>query len=280
VIKLYIDCHAHIFFSPIPKEAIDKDITGGIPTPTTEYINKMITSAQEKGVSHIIGVISNPKDFPSYKNQLELDNIIHVIGISRNNATEDQTQMITLLQKEIERKVPNGIGEIGLDYSFGFENLNEHELNTLKKEQQELFRKQIQIAKEIDVPIVVHAGYGDDKDIVEIIKQESAHDVGGQIHGYMSNKELVSELLGMGFYFSFGYLHIINEELKKIIKITPVEQMLTETDAPYHFIESPKRFILPEDVVIVTKEIAYIKEIKLEVLANQVMRNAKELFRF
>lgn len=280
MIRLYIDCHAHIFFSPIPKEAVTEDIIGEIPTPTTEFINKMIFNAREKGVSYIIGIISNPKDFPSYQKQLVLEDIIHVIGISRNNASEDFSYMISLLQKEIERKIPHGIGEIGLDYSSGFDDLNEHKLNTLKKKQQELFRKQIRLAKEINVPIVVHAGYGDDKDIVEIIKQERAQDIGGQIHGYMTNKELVSELLDMGFYFSFGYLHIINEKLKRIIEITPLEQLLTETDAPYHLIKSPKRFILPEDVVLVTNEIAILKAVKIEVLTNHVMRNAKELFRF
>ena len=280
MIKLYIDCHAHIFFSPIPKETFAEDITGEIPTPTTEFINKMIYNAKEKGVSYIIGVISNPIDFPSYQKQLELEDTIHVIGISRNNASEDFSYMISLLQKEIERKIPHGIGEIGLDYSSGFDDLNEHELNTLKKRQQELFRKQIRIAKEINVPIVVHAGYGDDKDIVEIIKQERAQDIGGQIHGYMTNNELVSELLDMGFYFSFGYLHVTNEKLKRIIEITPLELLLTETDAPYQLIEPPLRFILPEDVVLVTNEIAILKAVKIEVLTNHVMRNAKELFRF
>ena len=280
MIKLYIDCHAHVFFKPIPIEAVDEDIIGEIPTPTIEFIKKMIFNAKEKGVSRIVGVISNPGDFHSYQQQLELKDIIHVIGISRNNAFEDHSNMISLLQKEIEIKTPHGIGEIGLDYSHGFDNLNEFEKNTLKKKQRELFQKQIQVAKDIDVPIVVHAGYGDDKDILEIIKQEKAQDIGGQIHGYMSKKEVVSELLDMGFCFSFGFKHIKIEELKRIIEITPLEQILAETDSPYQLMESPKKFILPENVVLVTDGIAIIKEVKTEVFANQVMRNARELFRF
>ncbi len=277
---MYIDCHAHLFFSSIPAEAIDEDITGVIPIPNMDFIGKMISNAKEKSVNYIIGVISNPNDFPRYQEQVELENIIHVIGISRGNALEDQPHMISLLEKEIERKVPHGIGEIGLDYAYGFDNLNEHEKNTMKKKQQELFVRQIQIAKEIDVPIVVHAGYGTDKDIVKILKQEQAQDVGGQIHGYMSNEGLVSELLDIGFYFSFGYLHTKEEELKRIIEITPLERILTETDSPYHLLESPKRFILPEDVVLITDKIAIFKEIKPEVFTNQIMRNARELFRF
>ncbi len=280
MIKLFIDCHAHLFYSPIPIDTIDEDVIGEIPTPTLEFINKMFFNAKEKNVSHIVGVISNPNDFHSYQKQLELENIIHVIGISRNNASKDHTNMISLLQKEIEIQTPHGIGEIGLDYSYGLDNLNEHEKNTFKKKQQKLFRKQIQLAKEIDVPIVVHAGYGDDKDIVDILKQEKAQDIGGQIHGYMSKKEAVSELLDIGFYFSFGYLHIIAEEFKKIVEITPCEQLLTETDSPYRLMISPKQFIYPEHVALITEEIAVLKEVNIEDLANQVMRNARNLFNF
>lgn len=130
------------------------------------------------------------------------------------------------------------------------------------------------------MPIVVHAGYGTDKDIVKILKKEQAQDVGGQIHGYMSNEELVSELLDIGFYFSFGYMHTREAELKRIIEITPLDRILTETDSPYHLLESPKRFILPEDLTLITEEIAILKEIKPEVFTNQVMRNTRELFRF
>jgi len=277
---LYIDCHAHIFFIPIPKEAIDKDIEGEIPTPTIDFINRMISNAKEKGVSHIVGVISNPNDFSRYKEQLELENIVNIIGISRNNSLEDQSFLISLLKKEIEANIPHGIGEIGLDYAYGFDKLSEDEKNKIKIKQQELFAKQIRIAKEFDLPIVVHAGYGNDKDIVKILNQEKAHDLGGQIHGYMSNDSLVSELLDQGFFFSFGNIHTREEELKRIINITPLERILIETDSPYHLFESPKRFILPEDVVLITKKIAKLKEIEPQDLANQVMKNSRVLFNF
>ncbi|UCC20938.1 MAG: TatD family hydrolase [Promethearchaeota archaeon] len=280
MIKLYIDCHAHIFFSPIPIESIDEDITGTIPIPTISFINQMLSNAREKGVKYIIGVISNPKDFTSYQKQLEFEDVIHIIGISRNKALENHLEMLTLLEKEIERKKPHGIGEIGLEYLYGIDQLNDNEKNIFMKKQQELLKKQIRLAKENDIPIVVHAGYGTDKDIVEILKQEKVQDVGGQIHGYMSKKELVSELLDLGFYFSFGYPHPRDDEMKKIIEITPLEQLLTETDSPYHIMENPKKFILPEDVVLVTKDIAILKEINFKDFTNQVIKNARELFRF
>ncbi len=277
---MYIDCHAHIFFSPIPAEAIDKDIIGEIPVPNMDFISKIILNAKEKGVSHIVGVISNPKDYFHYQEQLKLENIIHVIGISRNHSLENQEYLVSLLEKEFERKIPQGIGEIGLDYLYGFDDLSEQEKNTIKEKQQELFGRQIQIAKELDIPIVVHAGYGTDKDLVKILIQENAQEVGGQIHGYMSDEDLVSKLLDLGFYFSFGYTHTRDEEMKRIIEITPLERILTETDSPYHLMETPKRFIFPEDVGLITDEIASLKKIETGDFANRVMKNARELFRF
>ncbi len=126
----------------------------------------------------------------------------------------------------------------------------------------------------------MHAGYGTDKDIVTILKQEQAQDVGGQIHGYMSNEVLVSELLDIGFYFSFGYFHTREDEFKKIIELVPLEHLLAETDYPYHLLDSPKRFIFPEDVVLITDEIVTLKVIDSKIFCNQVMRNARRLFRY
>ena len=277
---MYIDCHSHIFFSPIPKEAITVDIVGEIPTPTTEFIKKMIINAREKGVERIVAVISNPEDFIHYKNQITISNTTHVIGISRNHALDDNTELLSQLQKEIDRKKPDAIGEIGLDYTFGFDHLSGNKRVELRKNQQDLFKKQIQLAKKLEVPIVVHAGYHDDKDIVDILRQEKVHEIGGQIHGYMSDKELISELLDLGFYFSIGYIHLMEEEFRSIIEMIPLEQLLTETDSPYHLLKSPKRFILPEDVVFVADEISKIKEVEIKELTNQVSKNARKLFNF
>ena len=91
---------------------------------------------------------------------------------------------------------------------------------------------------------------------------------------------LVSELIDIGFYFSFGYIHSREDELKRIIEIMPLDRILTETDSPYHLMENPKRFILPKDVILITKEIAAIKEFELKTFINQVMKNARELFGF
>ena len=275
---MYIDCHAHLFFTPFQNKIIETDIIGEIPNPSYGYIKKMIKRAKEREVNLIIGVISNPDDFYRYKEQLKLDDVGHIIGISRNHSFKDHDNLIFLLEAEIEKCIPHGIGEIGLDYSYNFNKLKKPEIHLIKQKQQDLFRKQIRLAKEYDIPIVVHAGYNTDKDIVKVIKEENAQDVSGQIHGYMCDKDLVIELLDLGFYFSLGYLHIRDEELKKIVEITPLERILTETDAPYHLLESPKRFILPEDVIFIAQEIANLKETNLKDFNKQVYKNVKSLF--
>ena len=280
MIHLYIDCHAHLFFNPIPSDTISEDIIGDVPYPNLDFLSKSISDARNEGVRYIVGVISNPNLFLHYEDQIKLENIIHIIGISRNNALEDHDTILLQLKEEIERKKPHGIGEIGLDYPFGFNNLNENMKRLIIKKQKDLFRKQIILSKEFNLPIVLHAGYRTDEDIIKILKQERVQDIGVQVHGYMSNQQLVFELLDMGFYMSFGYVHLQEEEFKKIIEMTPLEQILTETDSPYHLMDNPKKFILPEDIVSVTKEIASIKKVDSKVLANQVLKNAQKLFKF
>lgn len=277
---MYIDCHAHILFRPIPAEAMDRDILGIIPTPDNETINNILSRAKYNRVKYIVGVISDPNLFSRYQEQLEMDNVIHIIGISRDHAQSDQSGLIKSLRATIDIKTPHGIGEIGLEYEYGLDMLADHEKKKAIDNQQQLLRKQIRLAKELKVPIVIHAGHGTDEDIVRILKQEQAQNVGGQIHGYMSDGKLVSELLGLGFYFSFGYAHTIEEELKQIIDIVPINRILVETDSPYHLFEYPKRFILPEDIGVIYDRVAAIKELNLEYLANQVVRNARVLFSF
>ena len=280
MILLYIDCHAHLFFSPIPENVINEAITGEKPISTIEFINKMISNANSRGVTHIVGVLSDPTQFFCYQQQLKIKNIVNVIGISRNHATKDQKALMTQLQEEINQNLPHGIGEIGLDYHYGISKLTENEKNIVIKKQQQLLKTQIQLAREYNIPIVIHAGYKTDKDIVKILTEEKANDVGAQIHGYLSEEVYVSELLDMGFYFSFGYFHPREEELRRIVELVPLEKLLTETDAPYHLMDNPKKFILPEDIVSICKDIADIKNIDLKNFTRQVFKNARNLFNF
>ena len=79
MIHLYIDCHAHLFFNPIPSDTISEDIIGDVPYPNLDFLSKSISDARNEGVRYIVGVISNPNLFLHYEDQIKLENIIHII---------------------------------------------------------------------------------------------------------------------------------------------------------------------------------------------------------
>ena len=83
-----------------------------------------------------------------------------------------------------------------------------------------------------------------------------------------------------GFYFSCGYYHTKEKELMEIVQQIPIEQILIETDSPYHLIEEPTRFILPKDIPIIAKQIADIKQVSVNELCKDIMKNARNLFSF
>jgi TatD DNase family protein len=255
---MFIDCHAHL----------------DIPYATKNAIQEIIKGARENKVTYIVGVIGDPDKYSHYHIQREFSNVIHVIGIQRGQALKDHSALISLLQNEIEANRPHAIGEIGLEY----ENLKN---SAVRKNQRTLFKKQIQLAHEYNLPIVVHAGYGTDKDLVTILQEERAGDLGGQIHCCRNGLEAINHILDLGFFLSFGYPHITEEHLALSVLHTPVEQMLTETDSPYGLIGiPPKARLLPADVADITRKLALMKENEIEDFSSQVLRNARKIFKF
>ncbi len=277
---MFIDCHAHLIFPSFPQEVYEMKIEGDFPTSTEDSIKKTINEAKHIQVNHIVGVISAPTVFSNYSLQIEYDSIIHVLGIQRGKAMEDHSQLLFMLEKAIDRHKPHAIGEIGLEYESGHEDLSKSDSLLFRRKQQELFRKQIRLAKELNLPIVIHAGYGTDNDLISILTEERADDVGGQIHCYRNKPDSVKELLELGFYLSFGREHTIEDVLQQIVKKTPVERILTETDSPYRLIGEPARFIAPKDVAQIAQKLADIREIEVKEFVKQILRNARELFKF
>lgn len=255
---LFIDCHAHL----------------DIPHATKPAIEEIVIRAKKNQVDFIVGVIGEPENYSHYHIQREFKNIIHVIGIQRGKALENHDKMISLLENEINLNKPHAIGEIGLEY----EGINNP---TIRKQQKNLFRKQIQLSHEYNLPIVIHAGYGTDKDLVSILNEERAGDLGGQIHCIRNGLDATKEILDLGFFLSFGYPHITEAHLSANVEQVPVERMLTETDSPYGLIgDPPKAKLLPEDVVKITKNLALMKGITVNEFSNKVIKNARQLFKF
>ena len=116
-------------------------------------------------------------------------------------------------------------GEIGLDYHY---NHSDPEL------QRGRFREQIQLARELKLPVIIHTREAQD-DTIRILKEERASDIGGVFHCFSGDAWLAKDALELGFYLSFsGILTFQNATmLRDIARTVPADRLLIETDCPY-----------------------------------------------
>ena len=262
--KVFIDCHAHIVH-PFNYTSI-----------TQEDVERVVKTAREKEVHHIVSVSSNPDYFPFYDIEKCFENLIRVVGIQRGLAQDEHSMMLSSLKEQIELTKPKAVGEIGLDYTSL--DLESAKGEAVRKRQQKLFRKQIQIAREFGLPVVIHAAKAD-RDLLAIIEEQHAEEIGGMIHGCSCGRGARERLLEMGFLLSFGPSQLETPNTLEMVKETPVEHILTETDAPawLRFPDTSVEF-QPADVSDVAKELARMKEMGLEEFAKTVLNSAKGLF--
>ena len=189
--------------------------------------DNLIQEIHKLGVEKIV---SAGYSLESSKQAIELskkyDFIYATCGISPNDIegiTEEHLQEICNLAKENKKVV--AIGEIGLDYYWNKEN---------KDEQKAIFIKQIEIANELDLPIVIHTREAV-MDTIDILKNKIKCNKKGVFHCCPLNIELVKEALKLGFFISMaGPITFKNSKnADEIIKYIPLDKILIETDSPY-----------------------------------------------
>lgn len=168
------------------------------------------------------------------------------------------------------------IGECGLDYAF-CENDEE-----IQKLQQKVFIEHLKLAKEVNKPVIIHSRRLF-PEILKLITQNSLLKTRGVLHCYMGRWSYAEEYLKLGFYISFTGLITYARDYDKVIKNTPLDRILIETDAPYltpEPIRNPENNSRnePQYVEYVARKIAEIKELSFEQVAEQTTKNAKELF--
>ena len=163
-------------------------------------------------------------------------------------------------------------GEIGLDYHYN---------HSTPKEQRERFREQVQLARELRLPVIIHTREAQD-DTISILKEEKAAEVGGVFHCFSGDAWLAKDALDLGFYLSFsGILTFQNASmLRDIAKQTPLDRVLIETDCPY-LTPVPHRGKRNEPAFVshVAQQLAEIHpELSLDQISQATTENAKRLF--
>lgn len=164
-------------------------------------------------------------------------------------------------------------GEIGLDYHYN---------HSSPQEQRQRFREQVQLARELRLPVIIHTREAQ-QDTIAILKEEMASEVGGVFHCFSGDAWLAKDALDLGFYLSFsGILTFQNATmLREIARQTPLDRVLIETDCPY-LTPVPHRGKRNEPAFVshVARQLAEIhSELSLEKIEEATTDNARRLFR-
>ena len=172
----------------------------------------------------------------------------------------------------LEKMVKNNpkiiaIGEIGLDYYWNKDN---------KQKQIDVFRKQLEIAEKLNVPVVIHSR----DSIGETYEILSEYKVRGVIHCFSGSLEMAKKFIDLGFILGIGgVLTFKNSKLSSVIKEVSLENIVLETDSPY-LAPEPNRGKINEssNIPYIAEKIASIKNISLEKVAEITTKNAIILF--
>lgn len=203
--------------------------------------------------------------------------IYSICGISPNDIPQSEQQLwkdiaeISKIVKENKSKKLVAIGEIGLDYYWNNEN---------KELQKQAFIKQIELANELELPIVIHSRDAS-VDTIDIIRNNKVKKA-GIFHCCQLNQELVRQALELGYYISFaGPITFKNSKnAPDIIKMVPIDKILIETDSPYLSPE-PNRGKRNDcrNVRYVAQKIADVKGLTVEEVAQKTYENAIRIFK-
>lgn len=235
-------------------------------------LQEVIERAQAEGITEMVVV---GFDRPTITKAIELcetyDFIYASVGWHPVDAIDMQPEDLEWLRELSAHPKVVAIGEMGLDYHWD---------KSPKEIQKEVFRQQIQLAKEVKLPIIIHNREAT-ADIVEILRVEGAAEVGGIMHCYSGSVEIAKECIDMNFYISLGGPVTFKnaKKPKEVAEAVPLERLLIETDCPYlapHPYRGKRNE--PAYVRLVAEQIAELKGISYEEVAKTTTENAKKLF--
>jgi TatD DNase family protein len=235
-------------------------------------LEEVIERAKSAGVSNVVVV---GFDRPTIIRAMELVEQYDFMYASIGWHPVDAIDMVQADLEWIEELTRHpkvvAIGEMGLDYHWD---------KSPKEIQKEVFRKQIRLAKKVKLPIIIHNREAT-SDIMEILKEENAAEVGGIMHCFSGSPETAKACIEMNFYISLGGPVTFKnaKKPKEVAAEIPLDRLLIETDCPY-LAPHPNRGKRnePSFVRLIAEEIAEIKNVSLEEVAQKTERNAKKIF--
>ncbi|SDK59912.1 TatD family hydrolase [Sediminibacillus albus] len=241
-------------------------------TQFDEDRQEVMQRAKEAGVEYMVVVGFDRQTIPKALELAEAHtNIYAAVGWHPVDAIDMEEKDLEWIEELASHPKVVAIGEMGLDYHWD---------KSPKEIQKEVLRKQIQLAKRVQLPIVIHNREATE-DIIEILKAEGAGEVGGIMHCYNDSAEYVQECLDMNFYISLGGPVTFKnaKDPKEIAKLVPLNRLLIETDCPF-LAPHPNRGKRnePAFVKLVAEKIAELRDISFEEVSEATTNNALKFF--
>ena len=203
-----IDTHCHIdeeAFAADREEVIARQQAAGVEAMIVPGVNVA-------SIETVLGVCAAHKGY-----------CYPALGLHPEDVKADWEEQLAIIEDAIRahRKELVAVGEIGLDYYWD---------KTFKAEQQEVLRRQLHLAKELDLPVILH-NRDATEDILRIVRDEGGR---GVFHCFSGSRETAQQILDMGFYLGIGgVLTFKNSKLAEHLDVVPPERIVLETDAPY-----------------------------------------------
>ena len=252
---MIIDTHSHIY---LPEFGEDR--------------NSMLSRAENEGIRLIL---MPAIDNETHLSMLEIEaqypgKCLSMMGLHPCSVKEGYEQELKIVKEYFEKRRFVAVGETGLDFYWD---------RTFTKEQYVSFQIQIELAKQYDIPVVIHSRNSIDE-CIKVIKENQQGNLKGVFHCFSGNEKQAKEIIDLGFYLGIGgVVTFKNSGLDKVMSDIDMKNVVLETDAPY-LAPVPFRGKRNECSYLkyVVEKLAEIKNVSKEDIAKVTTKNAKELF--
>ena len=250
-----IDTHSHVYdhqFSLDRNEAMQRALDAGVSMMLLPNVD----------ASTIAPMLDLHEQFPDCTRVM--------MGLQPEEVKEDYKVVLATMEKELERNIYIGVGEVGLDFYWD---------TTFEKQQLDAFETQLDWAKQLHLPLSIHCRNAFDK-MVKILEKKQDDGLSGIMHCFTGTEDEARAYLGLGFHLGLGGVTTYkNCGVKDYLPNLPLDRIVLETDAPY-LSPVPCRGKRNEPAFLVhtAQKIAEILQMPLEDFGELTSKNAKTLF--
>jgi TatD DNase family protein len=267
---MFIDTHCHL--NLMAKSSFEKPLSAQDCQNALIFIDEAqaekVTTLFTIGTSLIesINCIMLAKEYSS---------VYAVIGTHPNDATDTWQEDITEYKKLLAQKEKNkiqAIGECGLDRHYPGYNY---------QRQESVFKAQIELALEHNLPLVIHTRDAGDE-VLKILSEYTSNGVHGVIHCFSENSAFAQDAYALNFKIGIGgtVTYPKNNYLRELVKTMPLDSLLLETDAPFLPPQSLRgKQNKPAYIRMIAEYIAELRNQSLETIAEITTKNARKLFK-